>query len=336
MSQQAVEVRHAIYALARRGYLPTHIEKELQVDRRVVLRWYFRWKKGLPATDAHRSGRPTKVTSRLRKVILSRIQKKNTASLRKLQRHLTANGTSISHKTISNVLHSASLQSYRVTPKPGQKHGDKAKRLRFAKLGRQINWRSVIFSDEKRFELHSLPNKKNSVVWAACRDEVDPTPRVRHAPHCNVYAAFAYYGPVCIHIFEENLNAELYVSILRGHLLPGASRVMGTRKWRYLHDNDPKHRSKLAQEYLTDHKVQDFTPDKWPPRSPDLNPIENAWAEIAAQVRSSDPSTVGTLKRAIKEGWEKVMSIEYCQSLADSMYRRFTLLDQARGKPIKY
>ena len=52
MSQQAVEVRHAIYALARRGYLPTHIEKELQVDRRVVLRWYFRWKKGLPATDA--------------------------------------------------------------------------------------------------------------------------------------------------------------------------------------------------------------------------------------------------------------------------------------------
>jgi len=42
-----------------------------------------------------------------------------------------------------------------------------------------------------------------------------------------------------------------------------------------LQDNDPKHTSKVVQSFLKTMDVEQVT--KFPPNSPDLNPIENLW-----------------------------------------------------------
>ena len=49
-----------------------------------------------------------------------------------------------------------------------------------------------------------------------------------------------------------------------------------------MQDNDPKHTSRLARQFMNDNGVYWW---KTPPESPDANPIENLWHELKEYVR---------------------------------------------------
>ena len=76
------------------------------------------------------------------------------------------------------------------------------------------------------------------------------------------------------------MDAEFYVKILT-EKFNEMSRIVG-KNWELQFDNDPKHKSILAQEYLKKHKIVTL---EWYPYSPDLNPIENIWGIMVGKLR---------------------------------------------------
>ncbi|GIY17376.1 hypothetical protein CDAR_1601 [Caerostris darwini] len=75
----------------------------------------------------------------------------------------------------------------------------------------------------------------------------------------------------------------------------------------------------------------------WPPRSPDMNPIENLWDIIERSVRAQNPapSTLSQLWTSIETAWLNIPAEDF-QRLVESMPRRVAALRRAKGGPTRY
>ena len=73
-----------------------------------------------------------------------------------------------------------------------------------------------------------------------------------------------------------SMDAPLYIQVLQQTLLPFLQQMYP--KWhRFMADNDPKHTSNKAKDWLTANGVNWW---RTPSESPDCNPIENLWHEL--------------------------------------------------------
>ena len=105
------------------------------------------------------------------------------------------------------------------------------------------------------------------------------------------------------------MDAPVYVEILQQTLVPFIEQVFPDSH-RLMQDNDPKHVSKLGQQFFKDQRITWW---KTPPESPDLNPIENLWHELKEYLRREvKPSTKDELVKGIQDFWGSV-SGEKCR-----------------------
>lgn len=68
--------------------------------------------------------------------------------------------------------------------------------------------------------------------------------------------------------------------MLKGNFISSAMRVNLWRRWRFQHDNDPKHTAKITREGFA-----------WPNQSPDLI----LWGILKLQVHRRNPDNLGEL-----------------------------------------
>ncbi|CAM4947810.1 unnamed protein product, partial [Rotaria socialis] len=114
-------------------------------------------------------------------------------------------------------------------------------------------------------------------------------------------------------------------------LLNGARKQFGSR-WRYQQDNDPKHTSKIAKQFL-EKEVPEMI--DWSSNSPDINPIENMWSILKRRVEKRKPSNIDELDQFLHEEWQKVET-NIINNLANSMKSRCLAIIDSKGERINY
>jgi hypothetical protein len=312
------------------------IAKEVACDVRSVRHWINHYEEHKNVNDLRRSGRKRKTTSEQDAAIINEAKRIKFTTPRRIRRKLELD---VSIDTIDRRLKEHGLFGRVAQHKKKFSAEEIRKRLSFAqgyKNWTVAQWMKVIFADEKIFwgegfwgQIFVRRPKGEAMNPDYCVDQ-DP-----HPVKVSVWGCFSGKGLGYCYIFNENMKAKLLQGILGTHLVESAELhfdIENAEKWWFLQDNAPQHKSVLVRTWLFNHGIQciDF-----PPYSPDLNPIENLWADLARRVEKYQCHTMEELQDIVAEEWKKTPT-DYLAKLARSMPKRCQAVIDANGDHTTY
>ena len=164
-------------------------------------------------------------------------------------------------------------------------------------------WLTVMFSDEKKFNLDGPDGFK--YYWHDLRKE----PRIFSKRQFGggsimVWAGISFNGCTDIAYISTRENSINYIETLERFMIPQFYEFCGLNGV-FQQDNAAIHSSNLTRTWFSDKGINLMA---WPSRSPDLNPIENIWADLSRLVYRNGRqfNSVSDLKHAIDECWSSI------------------------------
>jgi len=232
----------------------------------------------------------------------------------------------VSTSTVRRDLRESGLVS-RVRPKrPRLDYSDCQTRKQFA--GRMLRVYTlkerehIAFSDEKLFDTNDHGNNRE---WRHRHQEANPRVFEKWAPKVMVWGVIGVNYRK-LHFFErgEKVDAPAYQNAIK-KALPEIRR----RGFLFQQDGARSHTAATTTAFLKRRRI--VVLDGFPPRSPDLNPIEHMWALV--QKRLMDHYE-GDLEKAVRDAWEAVPTKDV-NSLVCSFSRRLAQTKAKNGRFVK-
>src|SRR5215469_2188886 len=190
---------------------------------------------------------------------------------------------------------------------------------------------NLIFSDEATFHISGRVNRHNCRIWG----EENPHELYEHerdSPKVTVWCALAnnrIYGP---YFFDEKtVNSASYLNMLQTFFVPQLQQIRGhLRRIIFQQDGAPPHYALEVRAYLdqtfADRWIGRAGPLAWPPRSPDLNPLDfYLWGHIKTTVYRTKPTTINELRQRIINA-VRAIPVEHPQNAFREFERRIRLI----------
>lgn len=276
--------------------------------------------------------------------VINAIQNEPDVSTRRLARRY-----SVSNSTIWEIIHRAGYYPYHLQRVQALYAGDRERRLFFCHwfleqprrvLYTNFAW-SVLFTDEAEFTRNGINNFHNQHLWALENPHGIIESRHQQRFSLNVWGgivANCLIGPVFL---PPRLNGENYHWFLAHTLPPLLEDVpiaVRRRMW-FMHDGAPAHFSLLVRNWLNQpgnygsNWIGRGGPVLWPPRSPDLNPLDFfVWGFCKSLVYSAPIDNVEILRQRIVDAFETIRNMEgIFERVNSSIYRRMEACVMANG-----
>ena len=135
---------------------------------------------------------------------------------------------------------------------------------------------------------------------------------------------------------KGGVTARVYQAVLDQYLPP----ILGFGSI-FMQDNAPIYKAHIIRDWFA---IRGIDVMDWPPYSPDLNPIENLWALLKAEMYILYPELVGApnnaetldlLIRSAMDTWDR-LGEDLLNRLIDTMERRVKAVIEAKGWYTKY
>ncbi|CAB5369723.1 unnamed protein product [Rhizophagus irregularis] len=148
-------------------------------------------------------------------------------------------------------------------------------------------WKRVLFSDESTFT--QFQQGRQGMVWREPGEELNPdciSVTVKHSPSKMFWGCFSWSGLGPIVPLNGSVTGQTHAQVINDFVVPTLHTHFPQGNGIFQEDNAVPHRSGVATAARENAGI--VTLD-WPAQSPDINPIENIWAEMKMMIRRRSP-----------------------------------------------
>ena len=248
----------------------------------------------------------------------------------------------ISARSAWRILHHQLLYPYHIQRVQDLQNRDFLPRLAFCQQIRQQSaldlqfLNNILFTDEVGFTRGGIFNFHNCHVWAA----VNPN-EVKQACHQKCFSFNVWVGILgdCLigpHFLPHRLNGEQYLRFLRNGL-PNSPLRQRQEMW-FMHDDAPAHFHLSVRRY-GERWIGRGGPVSWPPRSPDLNPLDFCvWGYAKGIVyNTADIATPEYLLHRIAHAFQQMKNdLVLLERICGSLRRRLDGCIQEEGQHFEH